>query len=91
MRIASFSTLPLLVFATSALAADEIDIYGRINITLQNSDEAVNEQVELQSNSSRIGVKGEKAFNPSLKAIYQLEWGVNVDSETDEDNITPRN
>ena len=65
----------------SSLASDELDVYGRINVTLQNSDEADVEQVELQSNSSRVGVKGEKALSTSLKAIYQLEWGVNIDSE----------
>ena len=74
-----------------AVASDEIDLYGRINVTLQNSDEAAGEEVELRSNSSRIGVKGEKALSGGLKAIYQLEWGVNVDSEDDDDNITPRN
>jgi predicted porin len=74
-----------------AVASDEIDLYGRINVTLQNSDEAAGEEVELRSNSSRVGVKGEKALNGSLKAIYQLEWGVNIDSEAGDDNITPRN
>jgi predicted porin len=74
-----------------AVASDEIDVYGKINVTLQNSDEAAGEEAELRSNSSRIGVKGEKALNGSLKAIYQLEWGVNIDSEADDDNITPRN
>lgn len=73
-----------------AVASDEIDLYGRINVTLQNSDEAAGEQVELKSNSSRVGVKGEKALSAGLKAIYQLEWGVNIDSESDQDNITPR-
>ena len=75
----------------SAFAGSEIDVYGRINVTLQDSDEAVEEQVELKSNASRVGVKGEKALNSDLKAIYQLEWGVNVDSESDDDIFTPRN
>lgn len=75
----------------SAVASDEIDLYGRINVTLQNSDEAVAEEVELKSNSSRVGVKGEKELSGNLKAIYQLEWGVNIDSEAGDDNITPRN
>lgn len=79
------------MYSTPAAASDEVDVYGRINITLQNSDEASGEKVELQSNSSRVGVKGEKALSGSLKAIYQLEWGVNIDSETDDDIFTPRN
>jgi len=74
-----------------SFASDELDVYGRINVTLQNSDEANVEQVELQSNSSRVGVKGEKALSTSLKVIYQLEWGVNIDSEGNDDNLVPRN
>lgn len=90
LRLASLLTVALLVPA-SVLASDEIDLYGRINVTLQNSDEAAGEQIELQSNASRIGVKGEKALNGKLKAIYQLEWGVNIDSEGNDDNLVPRN
>jgi predicted porin len=74
-----------------AVAAGEIDVYGRLNVTLQNSDEATVEQVELRDNSSRVGVKGEKALNAGLKAIYQLEFGVNIDGDSDEDTLTHRN
>ena len=88
--IAAGLTVSLLAPA-SALASDEIELYGRINVTLQNSDEAAGEQVELQSNASRIGVKGEKALSTSLKVIYQLEWGVNIDSDGNDDNLVPRN
>jgi predicted porin len=80
-----------ILVSTSGVASDELDVYGRLNVTLQNSDEAVEEQVEVQSNSSRIGVKGEKALSANFKAIYQLEWGVNVDSESNDDIFTPRN
>ena len=37
LMIAAFAT-------TSAFAGSEIDVYGRINVTLQNSDEAVGER-----------------------------------------------
>jgi len=90
MRAAILSMMAALAPA-SAAASDELAVYGKINVTLQNSDEAAGEEAELKSNSSRIGVKGEKALNGSLKAIYQLEWGVNIDSESNDDNITPRN
>jgi predicted porin len=83
---------PLLASAPlCSRASDELDVYGRINLTLQNSDEALQEEVELQSNSSRLGVKGEIALSPGLKAIYQLEWGVNIDAENSDDTLTPRN
>ncbi len=79
------------VLLLSVPAAADIDFYGKLNVTLQNSDEPRGEQVELQSNSSRVGVKGEEDLNGNLKAIYQLEWQVNIDAPSGEDNITARN
>jgi predicted porin len=76
-----------------AAAADidvDIDVYGKLLLTLQNSDEAIGEKVELQNNSSRVGVKGEHALKESLKVIYQLEWGVDLDDQEDE-AFTDRN
>lgn len=75
----------------AAVASEEIDLYGRLNVTVQDSDEAAGEHVELRNNSSRIGVKGEKALNGDLKAIYQLEFGVNLDGDSGDDVFTHRN
>jgi predicted porin len=86
-RIAA--ALALLLPATAS-AAEEVDVYGRINVTLQNSDEAGVGQVDLQNNASRVGVKGELPLTDALKAVYQLEWGVDLDDQTD-DTFTDRN
>ena len=91
LLLAHMSVMFAAIVPAPAVASEEVDVYGRINVTLQNSDEAAEQQVELKSNSSRVGVKGEMALNAGLKAIYKLEFGVNVDSESGEDNITPRN
>ncbi len=73
-------------------AAEEIEVYGRLNVTVQSSEEADEQQAELRNNSSRVGVKGEKALSAGLKAIYQLEFGVNIDDDSgDDDAFTPRN
>jgi predicted porin len=77
--------------ARPAAAAEELEVYGKVNVTLQNSDEAAGEHVELRNNASRVGVKGEKALNSDLKAIYQLEFGVNLDGESGDDTFTHRN
>lgn len=88
--------LPLLsLIAASALASRTVaqspEVYGRVNLTLQNSEEAADEKVELRNNSSRLGVKGELALGADLKAIYQLEFGVDIDGDTDDDTFTHRN
>lgn len=80
----------LIVLAAGPAAAD-IDVYGRLNVTLQDSDEARGEKVELQSNASRIGVKGEERLNGGLKAIYQLEWEIDPDADDGDDVFSPRN
>ena len=79
------------VLPPPVVAGDELEVYGRVNVTVQYSDEAGEEQAEVKSNASRIGVKGEGALSAALKAIYQLEWAVNVDSDEDDDTLTPRN
>jgi len=89
MRII-ISTSFIVALASMASAA-EVDVYGRVNLTLQNSDEAAGEHVELRNNASRVGVKGEVALNTDLKAIYQLEFGVNIDGDSSQDTFTHRN
>lgn len=79
------------VLSATGSAVAEIDVYGKLNVTLQNSDEAAAEQVELQSNSSRVGIKGEETLNAGLKAIYQFEWEVDPDGQSGDDHISARN
>ncbi|HEX7061837.1 MAG TPA: porin [Woeseiaceae bacterium] len=81
--------VPLLLACGSAAA--EVDVYGKLNLTLQNSDEAATEQVELQSNASRVGLKGEEELDDGLKAIYQLEWEIDPDGQSGDDVFSPRN
>lgn len=72
-NIALISTIATLLGA-SHVAVAEVDVYGKLNITLQNSDEAGESAVELRSNASRFGFKGDEVLTDTLKAIYQLEW-----------------
>ncbi|MGH8192781.1 MAG: porin [Woeseiaceae bacterium] len=69
----------------------EIDVYGRLIVTVQNSDEAGESVVELQSNASRVGVKGTEELDYGLAAIYQFEWEVDPDGQDGSDNFSARN
>ncbi len=81
-----------LVVLTTGVSAEELEVYGRVNVTVQSSDEAVEDQTEFKNNASRVGVKGELPLDGGLKAIYQLEFGVDIDGDSeDDDHITPRN
>jgi len=64
-------------------------LYGKLNVTLDQidkngfKDESV---TKVNSNASRIGVKGEEKLTDKLSAVYLAEWGVSADgsgSDTD--------
>ncbi|MEX1032729.1 MAG: porin [Cellvibrionaceae bacterium] len=78
-------SLPLVATADGPIGGD---IYGRINLSLDHVDSENDAapldefgEWQLNSNASRIGLKGEVELNPRLSAIYQLEWQVNVDGD----------
>jgi predicted porin len=79
------------LLAHSGFAFAEIDVYGRLNVTVQNSDEAGESVAELQSNASRVGVKGTEELDYGLAAIYQFEWEVDPDGGDGSDNFSARN
>ena len=59
-------------------------LYGKLNVTLDNidnngfKDESV---IKVNSNASRIGVKGEEKLTDNLSAVYLAEWQVNTDGD----------
>lgn len=65
--------------------ADGPTVYGKVNISLENAefDDGVNpseDAWELNSNASRLGVKGDFDLDVAgLKAIYQAEFEMQVD------------
>ena len=80
--------LPLAIGAAIAMpgvAMAETNFYGKINLAYGMSDvdpaygDDSADRWELTSYDSRFGVKGAEDINDSLKAIYQIEWGVDID------------
>lgn len=73
----------------AAMAWGEPEIYGRANVSFELVDEAGGDtDTALQSNSSRLGVKGSEQLNDAYEVIYQLEYGVDFD---DDDTFSQRN
>ena len=88
--------LPLAISAAVAAAAAapgvasaDVTIYGKMHVSLDyfkaDSDSSHNDISDLQvsSNSSRIGFKGSEDLGGGLKAIWQVETGVNVNNKQD--------
>ena len=61
-------------------------LYGKLNVTLDNidnngfEDESV---IKVNSNASRIGVKGEEKLTDNLSAVYLAEWEISADGDGD--------
>ncbi|MDN5734017.1 porin [Psychrobacter celer] len=87
----------LLATAVAALSVSAANaaptVYGKVFLTLDaieaddgfagnvgNSDE----RTQLRSNSSRIGLKGSEALTANTDVVYQLEYGVDVDNDSDQ-------
>ncbi|WP_138435853.1 porin [Marinobacter shengliensis] len=70
-----------MVVAPSVAMADKgPTVYGKVNVSYENQDNGAEDQWELESNASRIGVKGELDLDiENVVAIYQAEFQVDVD------------
>lgn len=80
--------LPLAVAALIATPAfAEPTLYGKANVTYQIADDGDASVTELNSNASRIGVKGsEKLEGSNLEVIYQAEFQVSFDDGSEGDS-----
>ena len=65
--------------------ADGPTVYGKVNVSLENAEfdngvDSSEDAWELNSNASRLGVKGDFDLDVAgLKAIYQAEFEISVD------------
>lgn len=64
-----------------AIADGPIDgkVYGKVNISVVNTDTNSDDAWELNSNASRIGFKGATEISDSLEVFYQAEFEICVD------------
>ncbi|MDA7852111.1 porin [Porticoccaceae bacterium] len=54
-------------------------IYGKVNVSVVNADNGSTDQWKLNSNASRLGVKGKTEIADGLYAVYKAEFEVCVD------------
>ncbi len=88
--------LPTAILAATALStnalANDVTVYGKVNLSLNANDfEMINQDTgtafnnqdnwTLNSNASRLGVKGSIGISENLKAIYKLEYELIVDED----------
>ncbi|MGQ4276935.1 porin [Pseudidiomarina sp. E22-M8] len=90
--------LPMAVLSAPVVAQNNsedpkisFDFYGKANVSLQSNDNGAGSDTELESNASRIGVKGGSKISDDLEVIYQLEWQVDLADLGGDDNLKSRN
>jgi predicted porin len=66
-------------------------LYGKINVAVVNSDSGSTDTWELNSNASRIGLKGSSQISEGLSVFYKTEFEVDVDGDGDGDVFKQRN
>ena len=75
----------LLATAVAALSVSAAHaaptVYGKAFLTADYYDSDDNSTTQLNSNSSRIGFKGAEALTANTDLVYQLEYGVEIDSD----------
>lgn len=64
--------------SVSAQAAPQV--YGKAFLTVDYQDNGNTETTKLNSNASRIGLKGAEALTANTDVVYQLEYRVEVDN-----------
>ena len=55
-------------------------VYGKANLSLVDQDSGDSSGWNLNSNASRLGIKGESKLSEELAVVYQVEYEVCIDS-----------
>ena len=82
-KLAAAITLSLLAAPTFAAPT----LYGEIDASIDylpedNAKISDKDVVEVSSNSSFVGLKGEEKLSERLNAVYAIEWGLSADGDS---------
>lgn len=68
--------------ASPAAGAAGPTLYGVLNLSIDDLDNGTDSALNISSNSSRLGVKGDIQVNDALTGIYQIESELRADDST---------
>ena len=81
-KILSLAIIVASLNTASALAGDP-KVYGKANLSLNQTDNGSTDTWKLNSNASRFGIKGSFDATDSIKAIYKFEYETFIDDGDD--------
>lgn len=75
------------VAATMGMSAAQAapTVYGKLNVSVDSYDNGTDSVTEVNSNASRLGVKGEEKLTDKLSALYLAEWEISADGDEGKD------
>jgi predicted porin len=78
----SLLTLAIFVVTPFGFASGPIDgkVYGKANLSVVSQDFGTYDEWALNSNASRLGIKGKTEIYQGLEIVYQAEYEVCIDS-----------
>ncbi|MCH9691749.1 MAG: porin [Gammaproteobacteria bacterium] len=79
--LAMSALIPTFASAQAEENSERFEFYGKANLDFQLSDEGEDSYSDLKSNASRIGIKGSLPLRDGIKAVYQMEYLVNLDGD----------
>ncbi|BAN70183.1 porin [endosymbiont of unidentified scaly snail isolate Monju] len=71
------AAIAAVVAAPAAVAADTT-LYGKAHVSIQSNDNSPSDNYTVNSNASRVGIKGSEDLGDGLKAIFKYEMGYNI-------------
>ena len=73
----------LFALASSSAAAQDVQVYGQIRLTVNNlKTGSAGSVMEERDNASRLGFRGKEELGEGLAAMFGLEMGANADTGT---------
>jgi predicted porin len=78
LSLAIATALPAFAYAEK-VEVELPEFYGKINVSVQNTQEGDSSISELVSNASRLGVKGKIDLKHGLQGVYKAEYETQVD------------
>lgn len=78
LSLAIAALLPAFTYAEK-VEVELPEFYGKINVSVQNTQEGDTSVSEVVSNASRLGVRGKIELNHGLQGIYQAEYETQAD------------
>jgi predicted porin len=72
------------------LASADVKLYGQLDVSIDNFDDGTDDDTNLNSNTSAVGVKGAEDLGNGLEAFFKVEYQTDLVNDDSGDGWTGR-